>query len=65
MACYSARGGGDALQAAGAELLRPALPRAWPRSCLPAGRRPDVLIRRKHGVVRIKPRAVVENLRSL
>jgi hypothetical protein len=61
MARYSARAEGGCT-AAGAELLRPAPPRARPRSCLPAGRRPGVLIRSKHGVVRIKPRAAVENL---
>ena len=48
--------------AAGAELLRPAPPRTWPRSCLPARCRPGVLIRSKRCVAGIKPRAAVETL---
>ena len=56
---YGLQGG---CTAAGAELLRPAPPRASPHSCLLAGRRPGILIRSKHCVVRIKPRAAVEKL---
>ena len=64
MACYSTREVGDALQAAGAELLRPAPPRARPRSCLLAGPRPGVLIRSTLFTAWIKPRAAVKNFLS-